>query len=99
MSPTMNFALQSLHHSGRVVWPGAPAMYSDAARGWIIIVLVFVSLLPHGLLLFALLLAIATDAWIAGIVIFALVVMGPLTFTALVWWQYFRWRKKYAEPP
>lgn len=74
-------------------------MYSDTARGWIIIVLVFVSLLPLGLLLFALLLAIATDSWIAAIVMFAFLVLGQLTFTALVWWRYFRWRKKYAELP
>lgn len=99
MSPTMNFALQSLHQSGRVVLPGAPAVYPDTARGWIIVVLMFVSLLPLGLLLLAVLLAIATDSLIAGIVTFGFLVLGPFTFAAVVWWRYFRWRRKYAELP
>lgn len=99
MSPTMNFALQSLHQSGRVVLPGAPAAYSNTVRGWMIGVLVFVSLLPLGLLLLAFLLCVATGSLIAGIVIFFVLVLAPLAFAVLVWWRYFRWRKKYAELP
>lgn len=95
----MNFALQSLHQSGRVVLPGRPAVYSDTTRGCMIGALIFVSLIPLGLLVFAVLLAIATDSWFAGIVIVGFLVLLPLTFTALVWWRYFRWRKKYAELP
>lgn len=97
MSPTMNFALQSLHQSGRVVLPGAAAAYSNTVRGWMIGVLVFVSLIPLGMLLLAFLLIFATGSLIAGIVVFLVLVLAPLAFASLVWWRYFRWRRKYGE--
>ena len=87
MSPTMNFALQSLHQSGRVVLPGAPAAYSNTVRGWMIGVVVFISLLPLGLMLLAFLLVVATGSLIAGIVIFFVLVLAPLAFAVLVWWR------------
>lgn len=99
MSPTMNFALQSLHQSGRVVLQGKPAVYSDTTRGCMIGALIFVSLIPLGMMLVGLLLALATDSWLAGLLAVGFLVLMPLLFAVLVWWRYFRWRKKYAELP
>lgn len=95
----MNFALQSLQQSGRVVLSGARAVYSDTARGWMIGVLVFVSLIPLGMLLFAVLLMVATGSLIASLVIFGIMILPPLAFAGLVWWRFVRWRRKYAELP